>query len=66
MFYQGVLQKMRTQASTPVHYELAMSGLTLPLNDYLGKAIYLQHTGKIFCLNCGQKTTKSFSSRLLF
>jgi hypothetical protein len=48
MFYQGVLQKMRTQASTPVHYELAMSGLTLPLNDYLGKAIYLQHTGKIF------------------
>jgi hypothetical protein len=66
MFYQGILQKMRTQASTPVHYELAMSGLTLTLNDYLGKAIYLQHTGKIFCLNCGQKTAKSFSQGYCF
>lgn len=66
MFYQGVLQKMRTQASTPVHYELAIGGLTLPLNDYLGKGIYLQHTGRIFCLNCGQKTTKSFAQGYCF
>lgn len=66
MFYQGILQKMRTQATEPVHYELAIGGLTLPLNGYLGKNIYLQHTGRIFCLSCGQKTVKSFSQGYCF
>ena len=66
MIYQGILQKMRTQASTPVHYELEMNGILLPVNDYLGKNIYINHTGRIFCLNCGQKTTKSFNQGYCF
>lgn len=66
MLYQGILQKMRTQASTPVNYELDLGGILLPVNDYLGKNIYLNYTGRIFCLNCGQKTTKSFNQGYCF
>ncbi|PTQ89559.1 DUF2797 domain-containing protein [Agitococcus lubricus] len=66
MIYQGILQKMRTQATTPIHYELALGGMTLPVNDYLGKTLYLQYTGRIFCLHCGQKTTKSFNQGYCF
>ena len=68
MFYQGILRKMRTHVANndtishaPVNYELPIGALTLPLNDYLGQDIRLQFTGRIFCLNCGKKTTKSFS-----
>ena len=66
MLYHGVLQKMRTQVSTPIHYELAIGGMTLPLNEYLGQSIRLHYTGRIFCLNCGQKTTKSFNQGYCF
>ena len=68
MFYQGILRKMRTHVANndtishaPVNYELPIGALTLPLNDYLSQDIRLQFTGRIFCLNCGKKTTKSFS-----
>lgn len=66
MLYQGVLQKMRTQVSSPIRYELVIGGMILPLNDYLGKKVTLNYTGRIFCLNCGQKTTKSFSQGYCF
>lgn len=66
MLYQGVLQKMRTQVSSPIRYELVIGGMILPLNDYLGKNINLNYTGRIFCLNCGQKTSKSFNQGYCF
>lgn len=66
MLYQGVLQKMRTQDSTPIHYELVIGALTLPLNNYLGQELRLHYTGRIFCLNCGKKTAKSFNQGFCF
>lgn len=61
MFYQGVLKKMRARSENPVRYELPVGDFAVPLNEYVGQTIRLQYTGRIFCLNCGQKTAKSFS-----
>lgn len=61
MFYQGILKKMRTRDQNPVSYELPVGDFLVPLNDYIGQPVRLRYTGRIFCLNCGAKTSKSFS-----
>ena len=66
MIYQGTLQKMRTQDSSPVAYELLLGNFQAPLNSLIGKRIRLSYTGNIFCLNCGAKTAKSFSQGYCF
>ncbi len=61
MYYLGILKKMRTRDEHPVRYELPVGDFLVPLNDYLGQTLRLHYTGRIFCLNCGAKTSKSFS-----
>lgn len=61
MYYQGILKKMRTRDDSPVNYELPVGEFIVPLNGYIGQPVRLHYTGRIFCLNCGAKTSKSFS-----
>jgi hypothetical protein len=65
MFYQGVLKKMRARSENPVRYELPVGDFAVPLNEYLGQTIRLQYTGRIFCLNCGQKTSQVLQPGIL-
>ncbi len=55
-----VLRKMQSIHADPVRYSLDMGGTPLDLNACLGQRIRLEHTGKIWCVQCGRKTSKSF------
>tara|TARA_R110001592_G_scaffold362770_1_gene678174 strand:- start:29823 stop:30680 length:858 start_codon:yes stop_codon:yes gene_type:complete len=70
--YEGHLRKM--QVSLPkeqnketgavvgsVEYHLSVDDQRVPLNNYLGKVIRLQHTGTIHCVHCGRRSNKSFN-----
>lgn len=66
MYYHGILKKMRTRDEQPVRYELPVGEFLVPLNDYLGQPVAFKYTGRIFCLNCGAKTSKSFNQGFCF
>jgi hypothetical protein len=61
----GSIRKMRTvhfpEEGGRVEYFWRTTEGEIPLNDYLGREISIEHTGRIFCKNCGKKTNKSFS-----
>jgi hypothetical protein len=57
----GILSKMQTALGPPVHYNLILSEVHFDLTNNVGKLLKLSFTGKIFCLNCGKGTKKSYS-----
>ena len=70
--YEGHLSKMQVSLSTEqnketgavvgsVEYQLPLDDQRVPLNNYLGKVIRLQHTGTIHCVHCGRRSNKSFN-----
>jgi len=58
---QGTLQKMRSRLQAPVAYQMPLGKEFVALNPLLGKTVYLQYQGEIFCVHCGRKTSKSFN-----
>jgi len=58
---KGQLRKMHSRLDRPVHYELPLSDQLIALNPLIGKPIKLVYTGKIFCVECGRQTKKSFN-----
>ncbi len=61
MILTGVLRKMDTEHGDPVRYALPLGDATLNLNEGLGKRLTLRFTGRIFCLECGDRTSSSYS-----
>lgn len=62
----GTLSKMRTELQQPIQYALLVGGAPMPLNPLLGQHLVLEHTGNIFCVACGRKTSKSFDDGYCF
>ncbi len=58
---RGQLHKLRGRLDRPVSYELPLGDSSVPLNQFLGKAVRLQYEGRISCVNCGRVTSKSFN-----
>lgn len=56
----GTLSKMHTELQQPIQYTLPVGEKRLPLNALLGNTLVLEHTGNIYCVSCGRKTSKSF------
>lgn len=56
----GNLRKMTADLKTPVEYSLILNDQKILLNSLLGQPVQLRFTGKIFCIQCSRKTTKSF------
>ena len=63
---EGTLRKMRTELVDPVHYQLPVGEALIDLNPLLGQKISLVYSGKIFCIECGRKTNKSFNQGYCF
>jgi len=61
MKYQGHLHKMFSQLTTPVSYQLELSGQTINMHELLGKQLRLTYEQTINCVHCGRKTNKSFN-----
>lgn len=57
----GTLKKLKTELGQPVIYHLPVGDELHPLNERIGQPLSLTFTGKIFCIHCGRKTSKSFS-----
>lgn len=56
----GNLRKMKTTLASPVEYQMVLGDALVPLSNFLEKKIRLSFTGKIHCIQCGRKTSKSF------
>ncbi len=57
----GQILKMKTELKGPVEYSLPLGDELVPMNAFLGKKLSLKFEGKITCVECGRKTSKSFS-----
>lgn len=57
----GTLTKMITSAGAPISYGLQLREVHFDLTSLVGKNVQLIHSGKIFCVNCGKTTKKSYS-----
>lgn len=60
---QGTINKMRAalQSDGSLQYALPLGDDALPLNPLIGQPLRLNYTGRIFCVACGRKTSKSFN-----
>jgi hypothetical protein len=58
---QGVTEKMRTQLSNPVQYQLLLNDDSIDLNPYLGNVIKLRFTGNIACVHCHKPIKKTYN-----
>lgn len=58
---QGTLRKMRSRLEQPVAYKMPLGDTELALNPLLEKQLRLEFSGKINCVHCGRKTSKSFN-----
>lgn len=56
----GPLRKMISQPASEIEYSLVLGDQKKLLNDFLGQPLQLRFTGKIYCIQCGRSTTKSF------
>lgn len=61
MKIQGQILKMLTELKTPVQYNLPIGDGLLNMNQWIGKNIQFRFSGDIFCLDCGNRTKKSFN-----
>ncbi len=63
---EGILRKMRTELVDTVNYQLPVGEVLIELNPLIGQEISLVYSGKIFCIECGRKTNKSFNQGYCF
>ncbi|MCB1855256.1 MAG: DUF2797 domain-containing protein [Halieaceae bacterium] len=52
---------MKTRLEQPVQYLLVLGDHEVPLNQYLGRELWLEYGGEINCIHCARKTRKSFN-----
>ena len=59
----GHLLKMEASvgADGSVDYQLPLDDQRLPLNQFIGGAISIEHLGDIHCIHCGRRSKKSFA-----
>ena len=58
---RDTLKKMDTELQDVVQYTLDIHGETHNMNDYIGKQIKIEWSGKVICI-CGQKMKKFYRS----
>ncbi len=63
---QGILRKLRALFGDPVQYNLPVGDEQVALNSLLGCDITIAHTGEIFCISCGKRTSKSYAQGYCF
>jgi hypothetical protein len=67
LLWEGVLQKMSTEASTPVSYTLvdgtvgAIEPAALPMSEQIGSRLSLQFSGERECVLCGRSVRKLYN-----
>ena len=62
----GSLSKMKVAPGSQVGYRIPVGDELFPISDRVGHDIQIQFLGKIFCIECGRETKKSFSQGYCF
>jgi len=57
---RGGLEKMLSDATSPVHYRLRLGDHEIDMNARIGSPIRLEYLGEIRCVYCDKVTNKSF------
>lgn len=57
---EALLRKMHVENNREVFYSLRINGELFPLNPAIGSTISFRFLNEIICLNCGNRTKKSF------
>lgn len=59
----GHLQKLESSinAAGEVDYQLPLDEHRVPLNQFIGSTVRIEHLGDIHCIHCGRRSKKSFS-----
>ncbi len=58
---KGIIRKMFARLESPVAYRMRLGEEAIPLNPLIERAVRLEYSGAIYCVNCGRKTKKSFN-----
>ena len=66
VLHKGCLDKMQVTLGAPAQYALPLNDIRVPMNQYIGQRIRLQHTGVIRCTHCNRVTKKSFNQGYCF
>ena len=66
VLHKGCLDKMQVTLGAPAQYALPLNDIRVPMNQYIGQCIRLQHTGVIRCTHCQRVTKKSFNQGYCF
>jgi len=61
MEYLGNIKKMRSSLEETVQYKLPIGDDKVPMNQFLGKRVVMEHLHQINCVKCGRETKKSFA-----
>ncbi|MBI3502337.1 MAG: DUF2797 domain-containing protein [Bacteroidetes bacterium] len=56
----GRIYKMESQLAEQVIYHLPVENELIPMNELVGSTISLTFQNEIYCMECGEKTRKSF------
>ena len=57
----GRVQKMATEAGSPIQYWLRLDEHRVPMNELIGSELTLSFAGRINCTLCDRKTKKSYN-----
>ncbi|MBU0946699.1 MAG: DUF2797 domain-containing protein [Proteobacteria bacterium] len=60
------LKKLIASNGDPIQYQLSTDDGLVLLNDFIGKELKIEFTGKIYCKSCGKLTKKSFAQGFCF
>ena len=63
---QGILRKMEVAHDHPVRYTFSIGDNRLPCDAWIDHHIKLTFLGKIYCIQCGRVTKKSFQQGLCY
>jgi hypothetical protein len=60
------LKKLIASNGDPIQYQLHTDDGLVLLNDFIGKELKIEFTGKIYCKSCGKPTKRSFAQGFCF
>jgi hypothetical protein len=66
MNFSGTLSKMVSYPDLLVTYHLMLGEVQYDLSKLIGSEVTLKYIGKIFCMNCGKATKKSYNQGFCF
>ncbi len=52
---------MVTSLDSPIQYQLPLDEELILLNEHIGNTVSLQYNGEIHCIDCGNRTNKSYN-----